>query len=103
MAKHIKHIVFWRMKETANGNDAETNMKIAIERLDAVAAEFPKLLSPTHHKGIFTGAHYWDYVEEMEFESLEALKEWAQFPLHKDLHDFVESIRKERAAVDYEI
>ena len=35
MAKHIKHIVFWRMKETANGNDAETNMKIAIERLDA--------------------------------------------------------------------
>ena len=60
MAKHIKHIVFWRMKETANGNDAETNMKIAIERLDAVAAEFPKLLSLTHHKGIFTGAHYFE-------------------------------------------
>ena len=98
----VKHIVFWRMKPVANGNDAETNMKIAIEKLDAVAAQFPALKSLKHNKCMFTGAHYWDYVEEMVFENADSLKQWAQFPPHKALHDFVEEIRKERAAVDYE-
>ena len=98
----VKHIVFWRMKEEANGNDAETNIKIAVEKLDAVAKQFPKLKSITHHTSIFRGRHYWDYVEEMVFEDLDALKEWANFEPHKELHDFVESIRNERAAVDYE-
>ena len=38
----------------------------------------------------------------MEFDNLDSLKAWAQFPPHKELHDFVDSIREERAAVDYE-
>lgn len=98
----IKHIVFWRMKPEANGSDMHTNIKIAAEKLDEVAKQFPKLKSITHHTCIFSGAHYWDYVEEMEFDDLDALKEWAAFPPHKALHNFVESIRTERAAVDYE-
>lgn len=98
----IKHIVFWKMKETANGNDAAMNIKIAVEKLDAVAAQFPKLRSISHHTCIFSGAHYWDYVEEMEFDDLASLKEWAAFEPHKALHDFVDSIREARAAVDYE-
>lgn len=98
----IKHIVFWRMKESANGHSAAENIKIAAEKLDAVAAQFPKLRSISHHTCIFSGAHYWDYVEEMVFDDLDSLKEWAAFEPHKQLHDFVESVRKERAAVDYE-
>lgn len=98
----VKHIVFWRMKEFAEGNDMETNIKIATAMLDQVAEQFPQLKSISHHRCIFKGAHYWDLVEEMEFDSVQSLKEWAQFPPHKDLHDFVEEIRIERAAVDYE-
>lgn len=99
----VKHIVFWRMKKEANGNDMYTNMKIAAAKLDEVAAQFPALKSLEHHTCIFSGAHYWDYAEIMEFDSVESLKAWAQFPPHKALHDFVESIREERAAVDYEM
>lgn len=54
----IKHIVFWRMKPEANGNDMHTNIKIAAEKLDEVAKQFPKLRSITHHTCIFSGAHY---------------------------------------------
>lgn len=60
----IKHIVFWRMKKEANGNDMYENIRIAAEKLDAVAKQFPALKSLTHHTCIFSGAHYWDYVEE---------------------------------------
>ena len=98
----IKHIVFWKMRPFADGNDSKTNIKIASEKLNEVAVQFPKLKSLTHHTCVFSGAHYWDYVEEMEFEDLDSLKEWADFPPHKALHDFVERIRLERAAVDYE-
>lgn len=98
----VKHIVFWKMRENANGNDMYTNIKIAAEKLDAVAKMFPGLKKLTHHTCLFKGAHYWDYVEEMEFDSLESLKAWGAFPPHQELHDFVESIRTERAAVDYE-
>ena len=98
----IKHIVFWKMKKTDNSNDAEANIKSAIEMLDSVAAQFPKLKQITHHTSIFRGNQYWDYVEEMVFEDLDSLKEWAAFPPHKALHDYVEQIREERAVVDYE-
>ena len=98
----IKHIVFWKMKDFANGNDAQTNMALAVEKLDAVAAQFPKLRKITHHASLFRGRHYWDYVEEMEFDDLDTLREWAAFPPHAALHDFVEEIREARAAVDYE-
>ena len=30
----IKHIVFWRMKKEANGNDMYENIRIAAEKLD---------------------------------------------------------------------
>ena len=98
----VKHIVFWRMKPFADGRDAETNMRLAVEELDAVAAQFPALKSITHNKNMFSGGHYWDYVEEMVFDSVDSLRQWAQFPPHQALHAFVEEIREERAAVDYE-
>ncbi len=98
----IKHIVFWKMKEFAEGNDMETNIKLAVEKIDDVVKLFPKLKSITHHRCLFKGAHYWDFVEEMVFEDLESLREWACFPPHVKLHNFVEKIRLERAAVDYE-
>ena len=98
----VKHIVFWNMKKEANGNDAATNIKIAAAKLDEGAAQFPKLKSISHHTNIFSGGHYWDYVEEMVFEDVEALKEWKEFPPHVALHDFVEEVREARAAVDYE-
>lgn len=98
----IKHIVFWRMYPEANGNDMQTNIKIAADQLDEVAKQFPKLRKLTHHTCIFSGAHYWDYVEEMDFDDLESLMEWGAFPPHLALRDFVTSVRKERAAVDYE-
>lgn len=98
----VKHIVFWKMRELANGNDMAANIALATVRVDQVAKMFPPLKSITHHRCIFHGKHYWDFVEEMEFETVEALKAWAEFPPHKELHDFVETIRIERAAVDYE-
>lgn len=98
----VKHIVFWRMKKSAGGNDMETNIAIAVKKIDEVVKIFPKMKSITHHRCLFSGAHYWDFVEEMVFDDVESLKEWAAFPPHVELHDFVETIRLERAAVDYE-
>lgn len=99
----IKHIVFWKMKKKATDKEMYRDIEIAAEKLDAVAKQFPAIKSLTHNTCIFSGGHYWDYVEEMVFEDLDSLKEWAKFPPHKELHDFVESIREERAAVDYEM
>ena len=98
----VKHIVFWRMKDFAEGNDMDTNIELAVARIDEVVKQFPRLRKITHHRCLFHGKHYWDFVEEMEFDDIQSLKDWAEFPPHKELHAFVEKIRIERAAVDYE-
>lgn len=99
----VKHVVMWKMKDFAEGNDMGTNIDIAVERIDEVAKQFPAMKSITHHKCLFQGNQYWDFIEIMEFDSVESLKDWAEFPPHKELHDWVEKIRIERAVVDYEI
>jgi len=99
----IKHIVMWRLKESAHGNDKATNARLIKEKLEALNGKIPGLL--TLEVGIdFVGSDdSADIVLYSEFESREALDNYQAHPEHKAVVPFVGEARSERRVVDYEV
>ena len=99
----IKHIVIWRLKETAHGNDKRTNAWLIKEKLERLRGKIPGLLvmevgidhSATESSG--------DVVLYSEFTSQEALNGYQSHPEHKAIMPFVAEARLERRVVDYEV
>ena len=99
----IKHIVMWRLKETANGNDKATNARFIKEKLESLRGRIPGLL--TLEVGIDYSAveSSSDLVLYSEFESRAALDAYQEHPAHKAVMPFVLEARAERRQVDFEI
>lgn len=99
----IKHIVMWRLKDTAHGNDRATNARLIKQQLEALHGRIPGLLR------IEVGLDYsateasHDVVLYSEFESRAALDAYQIHPEHKAVVPFVKEAARERAMVDYEI
>jgi len=99
----IRHIVMWRLKESAHGNDKATNARLIKEKLEALNGRIPGLLAL--EVGIdFAGSDdSADIVLYSEFESREALDNYQAHPQHKAVVPFVGEARIERRVVDYEV
>jgi hypothetical protein len=98
----IKHIVMWRLKETANGNDKRTNALLIKERLEGLRGRVPGLIKL--EVGIdFSGTDSsGDLVLYSEFASRGALDEYQEHPEHRAILPFVRESAAERRLVDYE-
>lgn len=96
----IKHIVMWKLKEEAHGNDKATNARLIKEKLEALDGQIEGL-----HKievGIdFLGGTNFDIVLYSELSSEEALDTYQNHPLHQALLPFVKEAVIDRKAVDY--
>lgn len=98
----IKHIVMWRLKDSAAGADKEENarkLKEALQSLEGVIDEL---------KAVEVGINFnpspaaFDVVLYSEFEDREGLRAYQNHPEHLKIVDFVGEIRSDRAVVDYE-
>ncbi len=97
----IKHLVFWKLHDFAEGNTKEKNIEYLFAEMAEIKKEFPLLRNFSCHKSIRTGGHFWDLVLDMEFDSLEDLEKYQVYPRHKVLHEFAVKVRTDRAVVDY--
>jgi len=97
----IRHIVAWKLKDEAQGNDKETNGAIIKEKLEGLVGKIPGLLKAKVFK---TAGKYtdYDYTLISKLESEEALDGYQAHPLHKEAADFVSSVREGRACIDYD-
>jgi hypothetical protein len=99
----IKHIVTWKLKDQANGNDKATNAQKIKELLEGLRGKIPGMLH------IEVGIDYsktdasFDVLLYSEFESKAALDGYQAHPLHKAVMPFIGEARLERVLVDYEI
>lgn len=97
----IRHIVMWKIKDFAEGNDKETNITLAKEKLGAVAKKLPQVKFFEFGRCIKSGEMFFDVALNMEFETAEDLELYLNDPDHKALSAFVSRIRSDRAVVDY--
>lgn len=99
----IKHIVMWKLKDTAEGADKATNAALMKQKLDACAQLSPGTLKfevVLAQPGL--EATY-DIMLYSEFASREALAEYVAHPTHKAVMPFIAAVRSERQCMDYEI
>lgn len=102
----IKHLVLWRLKDSANGKSRVENARLLKDRLEALNGRIPGLrrieVGINVHDS-HSGADDADVVLYSEFDDLAALEAYYPHPEHAALKPFVQSIRSARWVINYEV
>lgn len=100
----IKHLVFFKLAEDAEGNTKAENILIIKEKLEALKSVIPVIkkieVSPNL---LLASSENYDIVLDSEFDSLEDLKIYAEHPAHLKVAEFIGKVKIGRAAIDYEL
>ncbi len=99
----IKHIVLWKLKETAAGHSAAENAREIKRRLEALNGRIPGMLRLEVGIDFSKEDASSDVALYSEFESRAALEGYQSHPLHEEVKEFVMAVRSERRLVDYEV
>ena len=92
----VKHIVLYTFKEDVNKDDA---VKLIASVLEPLVGKIPGLL----HMEIRRAFNGMDYALYSEFESREALTNYATHPLHLEAKDQFFHLLDSRVAADYDL
>ncbi len=98
----IRHIVIWKLKESAHGNDLPTNARMVKEKLESLRGQIPGLLSIEVGLDFSATDNSGDAVLISEFTDRDALKVYQGHPLHLAVVPFVAQAASERRVVDYD-
>jgi hypothetical protein len=98
----VKHIVFWKLKEDANGMSKAENAAAIKQKLEDLNGKIEGCIKLEVGFDFLHSAESVDVVLYSEFESKEALDFYANHPLHKAVMPFIAEARSERRVVDYE-
>ena len=92
----VKHIVLYTFKEGVNKDDA---VKLIASCLEPLVGKIPGLT----HMEIRKAYNGMDYALYSEFESREALKNYAVHPLHLEAKDHFFHMLDSRVCADYDL
>lgn len=97
----IKHIVMWKLKDEAHGNDKNTNARLIKEKLEHLNGKIDGLQKIEVGIDVVGSGNY-DVVLYSELASTEALDTYQNHPLHQAALPFIREAVSSRTAVDYE-
>ncbi|HOJ06227.1 MAG: Dabb family protein [Ignavibacteriota bacterium] len=99
----IKHIVFWRLNDTAYGNNKQTNADILKEKILAMQPKIDGLIKIEAGFDFSGEKDSCDVVLYSEFTNKDALHRYQIHPDHLEIKKWLAEVRHERRVVDYEI
>jgi hypothetical protein len=99
----IKHLVFWKLKEEALGQNKQTNAILIKQKLEALNGRMPGMIKLEVGVDLVHGAASADVALYSEFDSKASLDAYQIHPEHKLIQTFVAEVRTDRMAVDYEV
>lgn len=97
----IKHIVFWKLKEEADGKNKAQNAQLIKEKLEALRGQIDGLQNIEVGINIIEGNY--DVALYSELTTREALDYYQNHPKHQAILPFVRNVVEDRKAVDYEV
>jgi heme-degrading monooxygenase HmoA len=97
----IKHLVMWRLKDQAQGQDRRRNALLIKQKLESLAGKIAGLIKIEVGLDISNTPDASDVALYCEFDSLEALAAYQEHPEHKATAALIKDIRVERRQVDY--
>ncbi len=98
----VKHIVFWKLKEEANGMSKAENAAAIKQKLEELNGKIEGCIKLEVGFDFLHSAESADVVLYSEFENKAALDFYANHPLHKAVMPFIAEARSERRVVDSE-
>ncbi len=98
----VKHIVIWKLKESAHGNSARENARVIKEMLESLNGRIPGLIRMEVGIDFSATETSGDIVLYSEFDSRASLDAYQAHPEHKAVMPFIMEARSERRMVDYE-
>jgi len=97
----VRHIVLWRLKESANGRTKAENAAEIKRLLEDLNGKIPGMILLEVGFDFSRTDESSDIVLYSEFESRAALDAYQVHPLHEAVKPFVAAARSERRLVDY--
>ena len=97
----IRHIVLWKLKDEAMGNDRDANAAIIKERLEGLVGKIDGLELLKVNKNLAQGNY--DLGLYSEVRDMDALKAYAVNPLHVEVKSFVKEVVSDMTAYDFEL
>jgi quinol monooxygenase YgiN len=99
----IKHLVFWKLHDFAEGRDKAANAQLMKERLEALAGRIPGLLKIEVGFNIVPGDTNSDVALYSELANRAALEAYQAHPDHQAVIPLIRPLISERRLVDYEV
>lgn len=99
----IKHIVFWKLKPTAEGASAIENATKIVEMFRDLKDQIPFLISIEAGIDFNRSAAAWDLALSCSFKNTEDLNNYQKDPKHQKVATFIKAVTLDRCVVDYEI
>ena len=96
----VRHIVFWNLRETAEGCSREENALKIKEKLEGLVSVVPGLLSA--QVGLNYNPKGYDLCLLAEFADRQAQADYQVHPAHQAVREFVHKVITDRAVVDYD-
>ncbi len=97
----LRHVVFFKFKDSAEGGDKQANMSRVKKMLEALVGRVPTLVSMSAGPNAVESASAWDFALVAEFADADGLQAYTVHPEHKKVSEFVSKVRTERASVDF--
>jgi hypothetical protein len=98
----IKHIVLWKLHDTAEGHTKQENAVRAKQQLEALTKTIHDISHLEVGLDFSNGEASADIALYSEFDSREALERYQKHPDHQAVATFIAAIRSERHVIDYE-
>ena len=99
----FKHIVLWKLKDTADGRSRAENARLIKERFEELANMLEGLRQLEVGIDVLHTEASADVVLCTEFETRGDYEAYYEHPAHKALASFIQDVRVDRRVIDYEI
>lgn len=98
----IKHVVMWKLKDAAEGNDKMQNRQVIKEKLEGLKQKIQQIESLEVGFNFNPADAAYDVVLITTHLSKANLTAYAEHPSHKEVAGFIGSVVEDRKVVDFE-
>ncbi len=98
----VKHVVMWRLKEEAEGNNKSKNIELSKAKLYDLKPEISQIESIEVGENFNSSDVAFDLVLITTHSDKDALAQYILHPAHQEVAGFIGKVVTERNVVDFE-
>jgi len=99
----ITHLVFWKMKDQADGRTGKENAEVMVQRLNALNGLGTPAISIEAGVNFNTSPAAYDVGLHTKFKTKQDLEAYQKHPAHVHVAEWISTVVDARAVADFEI